>query len=604
MSFEAIFVLCTLIVMIGVLATDRMRPGLTLLLVAIIFMATGIISPQEMIQGFSNKGMITVAILFLVSEGVRRSGALDYLIKLILPQKKTSVFATQLRMLPIVAGMSSLLNNTAIVVIFAPIIKKWAEFFNMPVKKLLIPLSYATILGGTCTLIGTSTNLVVYGMMQADENQYDMSMFEISKIGLITLVFGIAYILLTSKWLLPKEKSNNKNADNGERKEFYFEFTINRNSPFIGCEVNKGHCNLLAQNDIAAIKRKGEFIEIADKDIVLEEGDVLMIPGRSIHIENLTKTEGITLSTVKNADPEFVKRADKVVEVVLAPRFPGLRKSLKEFDFQRKYGAAIIAIKKDGKSITSDFDNVKFEEGDDLLLLTDNSFMTAWGESSVFHLISDVSEYEAPMQKSRKWAALIILILMVAGATFGDFLGDLIGIKMDMFYFSALALFSMTLFKLFPAKKYTKFVSWDVLIAIASAFAISTAMQKSHIADAIADSLISISHQLGPMGMIAALYFVTTIITEFITNNAAAALAFPVALSMSESLGLADPMPFFITICVAASASFATPIGYQTNLIVQSIGGYKFTDYLKVGVPLNILCLIITTIFIPLIYDM
>ena len=599
MGFEAIFVLCTIVAMLVVLATDRMRPGLTLLLVAIIFMALGIISPKEMIQGFSNKGMITVAILFLVSEGVRRSGALDYLIKLILPQRKTSVFSAQLRMLPIIAALSSLLNNTAIVVIFAPIVKKWAEFFKMPVKKLLIPLSYATILGGTCTLIGTSTNLVVYGMMQ--EDNYDMSMLEISKIGGITLVIGLLFILFTSRFLLPKDKHKKSSKESEETKEFYFEFIVNRNSPFIGNEVTKGHCSLLAQNDIAAIKREGNFIEISDKDITLEEDDILMIPGRSIHIENLTKTEGITLSSMKNADPDFIKRADKVVEVVLAPRFPGLRKTLKEFDFNRKYGASIIAIKKDGKTITSDFENVKFEEGDDLLLLTDSSFISAWGESSVFHLISDVSEYEAPMQKSRKWAALIILVLMVAGATLGDYLPKINGVKLDMFYFSALALFAMTLFKLYPAKKYTKFISWDVLIAIASAFAVSAAMTNSGIADSIANSLINISGSLGPVGMIAALYFVTTIITEFITNNAAAALAYPVALAMAKNLGV-DPMPFFITICMAASASFSTPIGYQTNLIVQSVGGYKFMDFIKAGVPLSIICWAITTIFVPLIY--
>ena len=599
MSFEAIFVLCAIIGMLIVLATDRMRPGLTLLLVATLFMAFGIISPKEMIQGFSNKGMITVAILFLVSEGVRRSGALDYLIKLILPQKKTSIFSVQLRMLPIIATISSLLNNTAIVVIFAPIIKKWAEFFKMPIKKLLIPLSYATILGGTCTLIGTSTNLVVYGMMQ--DNEYDMSMFEISKVGVIVLLVGLIYILFSSKFLLPKDKSKTNSSGKEETKEFYFEFLITDNSPFIGSKVEKGHCNLLAQNDIFAIKRKGDFLEINDIDIKLEEGDILMIPGRSIHIENLTKTEGITLSSIKNADPELIKKADKVVEVVLAPRFPGLRKTLKEFDFQRKYGAAIIAIKKDGKTITSDFENIKFEEGDDLLLLTDSYFISAWGESSVFHLISDVSDYEAPMQKSRKWAALIILILMVAGATCGEYLPEINGTKLDMFYFSALALFAMTLFKLFPAKKYTKFVSWDVLIAIASAFAVSAAMTNSGIADSIANSLINISGDLGPVGMIAALYFVTALTTEFITNNAAAALAFPIALAMANNLGV-EPMPFFITICIAASASFSTPIGYQTNLIVQSIGGYKFKDFIKVGVPLSIICWIITTIFVPLIY--
>ena len=176
MNIEALFVLCTLIVMLIVLATDRMRPGLTLLLVAIIMMLTVIITPSEMVAGFSNKGMITVAILFLVSEGVRRSGALDYMIKSILPQKKTSVARAQLRMLPAVGAISAFLNNTAVVVIFAPIVKKWAQYVGMPMKKFLIPLSYATVLGGTCTLIGTSTNLVVYGMMQ--QKVYEMKMFE------------------------------------------------------------------------------------------------------------------------------------------------------------------------------------------------------------------------------------------------------------------------------------------------------------------------------------------------------------------------------------------------------------------------------------------
>ncbi|MBR4154940.1 MAG: anion permease, partial [Paludibacteraceae bacterium] len=196
---------------------------------------------------------------------------------------------------------------------------------------------------------------------------------------------------------------------------------------------------------------------------------------------------------------------------------------------------------------------------------------------------------------------LLIEEATLSCATCGEYLPTLNGVKLDMFYFSALALFAMTLFKLFPAKKYTKFISWDVLIAIASAFAVSAAMQNSGIADSIANSLINISDSLGPVGMIAALYFVTAIVTEFITNNAAAALAFPVALAMANNLGI-DPMPFFITVCMAASASFSTPIGYQTNLIVQSIGGYKFMDFIKAGIPLSIICWAITTIFVPLIY--
>ena len=269
MNIEALFVLCTLIVMLIVLATDRMRPGLTLLLVAIIMMLTGIITPSEMVAGFSNKGMITVAILFLVSEGVRRSGALDYMIKSILPQKKTSVARAQLRMLPAVGAISAFLNNTAVVVIFAPIVKKWAQYVGMPMKKFLIPLSYATVLGGTCTLIGTSTNLVVYGMMQ--QNGYDMKMFELSKVGIIILAVGLIYMLLASKRLLPnEEKAKNSAASEAGQKEFFFELALSENSPFIGEKIDNGHVSLLAQNSISGIRRNNEYIDTADKVIEIE----------------------------------------------------------------------------------------------------------------------------------------------------------------------------------------------------------------------------------------------------------------------------------------------------------------------------------------------
>lgn len=600
MNIEALFVLCTLIVMLIVLATDRMRPGLTLLLVAIIMMLTGIITPSEMVAGFSNKGMITVAILFLVSEGVRRSGALDYIIKSILPQKKTSVARTQLRMLPAVGAISAFLNNTAVVVIFAPIVKKWAQYVGMPMKKFLIPLSYATVLGGTCSLIGTSTNLVVYGMMQ--QNGYDMKMFELSKVGIIILAVGLIYMLLASKRLLPNEdKKKSSAASEAGHKEFFFELALTENSPFIGEKIDNGHVSLLAQNLISGIRRNNEYIDTGDKVIEIEREDILIIAGRTAHIEHLTKIEGARLLSLTKADPDFLKNADNVVEVVLAPRFPGLRQTLKEFDFFRRYGAIIIAINKGGKTITSGFEDVKFEEGDDLILLTNDTFRKAWGESTVFHLMSDVGDFEAPQKKSRKWMAFAILIIMVVGASFGEYMQKISGLKLDMFFFAAAALFAMTALKLYPAKKYTKFISWDILIAIASAFAIASAMTNSGIADIIATNIISAVKGLGPVAVIAALFLITCVCTEFITNNAAAALTFPIALSLAKEMGL-DPMPFFITICVAASTGYAVPIGYQTNLIVQSMGGYRFKDFVRFGLPLDILIFITTVTFVSLIW--
>lgn len=585
--------------MLIVLATDKMRPGLTLLLVAIGFMLMGIISPKEMVAGFSNQGMITVAILFLVSEGVRRSGALDYLIKKILPQTKTSVGKAQMRMLPTISFISAFLNNTAVVVIFAPIIKKWAEYVNMPSKKFLIPLSYATILGGLCTLIGTSTNLVVHGMMQ--ESGYEgLKMFELSKIGIIITVVGLIYIFIASRKLLPGDKHNGNTEK--EIKEYSFDAIIPENSSLTGSVIDHGHFQEIPQMSVYGVYRNNCFMPADTQRITLRVSDQIILTGKSSGLRTLINIEGIKLTCLQDADKDFIRSAVKLVEVILGPRFPGIGQTLGKFDFFRHYGGIVTAVNRNGERITTGLNNLKLQEGDNLVLLTDDSFIPTWGDSKVFYLVSDAGDFDAPQQKSRRWLASVILILMIIGATIGEYMPRLNGMKIDMFYFAAAALFAMTALKIFPAKKYTKYVSWDVLIAIASAFAISQAMTNSGIADIIAGSIVDVVKDYGPHAVLAALFLITNICTETITNNAAAALTYPIALSLSSELGV-NPMPFFITICIAASASFATPIGYQTNLIVQSVGGYKFKDFLKIGLPLNLIIFILSIILIPFIWE-
>ena len=599
MSIDAIIVLTALIAMLIVLAMDKMRPGLTLLLVAIGFMLMGIITPKEMVAGFSNQGMITVAILFLVSEGVRRSGALDYLIKKILPQTKTSVRKAQFRMLPTISFISAFLNNTAVVVIFAPIIKKWAEFVNMPSQKFLIPLSYATILGGLCTLIGTSTNLVVHGMMQ--ESGYEgLKMFELSKIGIIITIAGLIYIFIASKKLLP---GNNLNGDTGkEIKEYYFDAIVPEDSLLTGAVIDHGHFKEIPQMSVYGVYRNNSFMPADKQRIILRASDQIILAGKSSSLKTLISIEGIKLTCLQNVDKDFIQSAVKLVEVILGPRFPGIGQTLGKFDFFRHYGGIVTAVNRNGERITTGLNKLKLQEGDNLVLLTDDSFISTWGDSKVFYLVSDAGDFEIPQQKSRRWLASVILIFMIVGATIGEYMPKVNGMKIDMFYFAAAALFAMTALKIFPAKKYTKYVSWDVLIAIALAFAISQAMTNSGIANIIAGVIIDIVKDYGPHAVLAALFLITNICTETITNNAAAALTFPIALSLSTELGV-DPMPFFITICVAASASFSIPIGYQTNLIVQSVGGYKFKDFLKIGLPLNLIIFILSIILIPLIWE-
>lgn len=515
MSFEIWFVLLTLVGMLLALIWDKMRPGMVLFTVTALFLCAGIISPKEMLEGFSNKGMITVALLFLVSEGVRQSGALTQIINRILPQGKTTVFKAQSRILPSIAFISAFLNNTPVVVIFAPIIKRWAKSVNLPATKFLIPLSYVTILGGLCTLIGTSTNLVVHGMM-IEAGYEGLSMFELSWIGVPVTLAGIIYLFLASKRLLPEERK--------------------------------------------------------DADATEEEVE---------------------------ADERY-----HPVEVVLGARFPGINKTLKDFDFKRHYGAEVKEIKRNGAQITRSIERVPLAEGDTLVVMADDSFVATWGESSFFLMIANGKDTPSRSNKKKRVLTLVLLVLMIVGATIGELpvmREAFPNIQMDMFFFATVTTIVMAWCNIFPARKYTKFISWDILITIACAFAISKAMTNSGMADLIADYIIGLSHNYGPYVLLAILYIVTNVITELITNNAAAALAFPLALSIANQLGI-DPTPFFIVICIAASAGFTTPIGYQTNLIVQGIGNYKFTDFVRVGLPLNIIVFLISIFLIPLLW--
>lgn len=515
LTLDMIVVFLGLIGMVTALILDKMRPGMILFSVVVLFLCSGILTPKEMLEGFSNKGMITVALLFLISEGVRQSGALGQLIKKLLPQGKTTVFKAQVRMLPAISFFSAFLNNTPVVVIFAPIIKRWAESAKLPATKFLIPLSYVTILGGVCTLIGTSTNLVVDGMI-LDAGYKGFSMFELGRVGIFIALAGILYLLFFSSRLLPDER----------------------------------------------------------KDTV---GD-----------------------NENEADTSSLHR----VEAVIGPRFPGINKRVGDFNFVRHYGAEVKEIKRGGESIVDNLARIKFREGDTLVLLADDSFISTWGDSSVFVLLANGKDVEPKSSKKKRWLALTLLVLMIAGATIGElpFMEDLVpGVDLDMFFFAAVTTVIMAWTKLFPARKYTKYISWDILITIACAFAISRAMVNSGVADMIAGGIIDMSDDYSPHVLLAVLFIITNLFTELITNNAAAALAFPLALSLSSQLGV-SPMPFFVVICIAASASFSTPIGYQTNLIVQGIGNYKFTDFVRVGLPLNMLTFIISVLLIPLIW--
>ncbi len=541
MSFQIVFVAVLLILMLVALMRECLRPGLILFTAVVLLLCAGIITPEEALKGFSNKGMITVALLYLVSEGVRKSGILERIVYRMLPTKNVSVTRANLRFYPVVSAISAFFNNTPVVVIFAPMIKNWARKMHLPPTKFLIPLSYATVIGGICTLIGTTTNLVLHGMLLQEHKDEvkalaegggegillrfgidGMHMFELSKVGVIIALVGLVYLIFFSQYLLPKSRKAEEEA---------------------------------------------EELDLA--------------PGMVRH------------------------------EVMLGNRFPGLGKTLHEFDFYRRYGAHVRAISRGGEIQEGDFMNMRMSHDDTLIVDAPEDFRQTWKDSKVFWMINRLGDIEPPMGTKKRFFALALLILMIIGATVGELpivKDNFTFIKLDMFFFACVTTIIMAWTHMFSVKKYTKYLSWDVLITIACAFAISTAMTRSGFADFVGGYIISLTDSVQGSRwaiyiILAALFLITNIFTELITNNAAAALAFPLALSVAENLGV-NPMPFVVCVCFAASSAFSTPIGYQTNLIVQGVGGYKFTDFVKVGLPMNIIVFVLSVFLIPLVYGL
>ncbi|WP_167619590.1 SLC13 family permease [Maribellus sediminis] len=593
---EGYIVLAVVLLTIAALAKELMRPGLIFFSASILLLALGIISDKEMLAGFSNKGMLTVGILFLVSEGVRQSGVLNRLAQGYLPRKRRKMVSMIPQIMLPVSLLSAFLNNTPVVIIFAPIIKKWSETLNLSYKKFLIPLSYATILGGMCTLIGTSTNLVVHGLIL--ENGHEgFGMFELAKVGGFIAFFGTLYMTIFGNMLLPGKKILLNSKSSAEYKDYYYDVIIPENSNLVGLEIKNGRMKELKGMFIQCINRNGDTIETRKGNFLILPEDKLLVAGKSDRLNYILSNDNLKLSGIDLIKGTPIDQL-KQYEAVIAPRFPAVGKTIHEFNFYEHYQAVVIAIHRNGERITHNMDKLKLKAGDNLVLLTTEKFIKNWGESKIFYLTSYIRDYRTTGTFGKKWLAFIILLLMIVGSTVGKFIYSPSGIEFDMFYFSSIAAILLIWLKIMPHQKYTKAISWDVLITIACAFAISKAMQNSGAAEAIARTTINFSKAFGPLGVLAAIYIITTIFTEIITNNAAAALVFPIALAASHQLGV-NPKPFFVAIAIAASASFSTPVGYQTNLIVQAIGNYKFKDYVKIGLPLNILAFILSMLLIP-----
>jgi len=581
--------------MITAFVLNAMRPGLILFSLIVLFLATGIISPQDALAGFSNKGVIIIGLLFLVNEGIRHSGLLARFARIYLPRKNKEMPFLLARVMVPVTFLSGFLNNLPLVVNFAPVLLKWGEARNIPSQKLLIPLSYAAILGGMCTLIGTSSNLVVYGLL-IENNMQGLTLFELSQVGGVVAVFGFIYMAVFGNLLLPGDRIKLKKGKE-KSKDYYYNLIIPEGSTMIGKPAKSGKIEEFNDFEIINIERNGKVITAQNNNLQISQGDMVLVSGKSDRLDLLMNNKNIKIKGINKL--QTVPRDQlKQYEVVLSPRFMGLGQTIGEFDFFGHFQAVVTAIHRNGEIITSNLNNLKLKVGDNLVLLATEKFELNWKNSKYFYLMTFEQDYTQEGTFWKKWKALIILLMMIAGILINEIVSYGFGLRLDFLLLVALAALGMIWFNILPHHRYTRFINWDVVVTIASAIAISKALQNTGIAENMAKSSIGFVERLGPVGVMAIIYLLTAFVTEIITNNAAVALIFPIAVSAASQLNV-DPKPFIVAIAISGAASFTTARGYQTNLVIKSLGNYRNTDYLKIGIPMQLIAFFTSIWLIP-----
>lgn len=573
MEWQGWFCLALTMTALGVLSLTRISPHVVMMGVMTILSALGILSATEALAGFSNSGLITVAAMFVVAAGVYGSGGVDLLVNKVLGQP-TSVRSALCRIFPPVVLLSGFLNNTPVVATMIPAIHAWARKIKIPPSKLMIPLSYTAILGGTLTLVGTSTNLVINGQYQALTGEVGFSLFSITAVGIPVALAGMAFIwLFLPRWLPDRSE---KQAF-GNLREFTLEVTVDPSGPLVGKTVQGANLRQLERVYLVEVERQGTILTAVSSEEVLHGGDRLVFAGDTQAISDLLRIHGIVASSEEGEISSLNKdRAERcLVEAVVSPHCAALGKNIRDAKFRDRYGAVVLAVARNGERVKGNLGNIYLEAGDTLLLEARPAFVTRQRYNKDFLLINDL-DTETPRHE-RAWLSWGILIGVVVAAGFG---------VISMLNAALIGAGLMIVTGCCTISQAEKSLDLTVLITIAASFSLGAALQKTGVAEWLAYYIIDLSAGT-PWLMLIMTYVVVSLLTETITNNAAAVLMLPIVLEVTEKASLNNE-PFIFAIMMAASASFATPLGYQTNLMVYGPGGYRFSDFLKVGIPMNI----------------
>ena len=592
MTGEIAFVLITIGFMMGCLILEVQRPELIVFTTVIVFLLTGMISAEEAFKGFSNEGMLTIGLFFILAGGIQKSDWTNHLIQKMLHARENPK-KTLLKILIPISGISAFLNNTPIVVTFTPIIRKWCENHHISPSKFLIPLSYATILGGTMTIMGTSTNLVVHGLL-LEAQLPGLSFFQLGIVGLPITLLGILYLATAGYALLPDDPAK-KNGLIEDSREYMGEVKVTDDYPFLYKTIEEASLRNLNGLYLMGIIRDQEVHTPVSSTSVIKPGDHLLFTGLISAIGELQKQKGLELVINNDTMLELIKNKNtKIVEAVVSQYSSLLHKKIKDTQFRGKYDAAVIAVHRKKERMKSKIGDIILKPGDILLMIIGPDFSKR-DYSHEFYLVHPIEQqsFLKVDSKWKSWSSILVLTALILCVSTGI---------LSMLTASAAAVCLFFILKIVTASEARKFLQLNVLILIASSFGIGSALIHSGTAEWIANGLVSLVHPLGkPILILAVMYLATNLLTEFITNNAAAVIMFPIALEVAGKTEI-DPTALAIIVAISASASFSTPIGYQTNMIVYGPGGYTYKDFLKAGLPLNIIVMAVTVWIVYLVW--
>ncbi len=593
LGWQAWVTLGVVMLVLGLLVFTQYGADLVLLGGVTILLITRVIDTKGAFAGMANEGMLTVAVLYVVGCALDSTGATGWVVQKFLRRPKT-VPGAMLRLMAPVSFVSAWLNNTPVVAMFMPAVNDWARQNRISPSKLMIPLSYAALLGGCCTLIGTSTNLVVHGLLLAYKDPVTgkhiagFGMFDFMWVGLPCAVIGIAVIIATHRWLLPERRRIiDETAD---PREYTVEMKVDPAGPLVGKTIEEAGLRHLPKTFVAEINRGRSVIPAVGPREKLQANDQLVFVGIVDSVVDLQKIRGLVPATDQVFKLGSARPERCLIEAVVSERCPLIGQTIRDGRFRTVYNAVVIAVARSGERIHAKIGDIVLRPGDTLLLEAHPSLVEQQRNSRHFYLVSKVENF-SPVRHDRALLALAILLAMIAVVSTE---------LLTMLEAGMLAAGAMIVTRCCTGFAARRSIDWNVLLAIAASLAIGKAIESTGLADVLASQLIGLASGQAWLSLVA-MYGVSLLLTELVTNNAAAVLVFPIAMETASKLGV-NYMPFVLAITLAASLGFATPMGYQTHMMVYGPGGYKFTDFLRIGLVLDVVCWIVAVLVIPIVF--